>query len=197
MSSAKVDATADVIRRVALEMFAARGYASTSVRDITHAAGIRGASMYNHFASKESILWDLTQAALTQLFDAWSHADAKLTNPSPADRLAAFVRADVRYHAEHCMEAALINAQLISLESAHRQEAIQRRADYEGVLRSLLEDCLVAGPHDVPDLRLTTYAVLQMSAAVATWFRPEGDLTVDEVCDTYAVLALKMVALQG
>jgi AcrR family transcriptional regulator len=194
MSSARVEATADEIRRVALEMFASRGYASTSVRDITQAAGIRGASMYNHFGSKEAILWDLTQTALAQLFDAWMHADAELSHPSPGDRLAAFVRADVRYHAEHRKEAALINAQLMSLETDHRRAAIQRRADYEGVLRGLLQDCLAVGPYNVPDLRLTTYAILQMSAAVASWFDPDGDLTVDEVCDIYAALALKIIA---
>jgi AcrR family transcriptional regulator len=40
----------------AVDLFAAKGYVETSVRDITTAVGIKPASLYNHFSSKEDIL---------------------------------------------------------------------------------------------------------------------------------------------
>jgi AcrR family transcriptional regulator len=195
MSSPRTEATADEIRRVALEMFASRGYASTSVRDLTRAVGIRESSMYNHFGSKEAVLWDLTRTALDRLFDGWAAAEEELAAPSPGERLAAFVRAGVRHHAVHNREATVVNAQLASLSPEHFEEAVRRRTDYENLLRDIVGECLATGEHEVPDLRLTTYAILQMSSAVAGWYRPDGDLTVESVCDTYAELALKMVAV--
>jgi AcrR family transcriptional regulator len=48
--------TAARILAVAVELFAARGYAGTSVRDITERLGITKAALYYHFASKEEII---------------------------------------------------------------------------------------------------------------------------------------------
>ena len=40
----------------ALDLFATKGYTETSVRDIALAVGIKAASLYNHFPSKEDLL---------------------------------------------------------------------------------------------------------------------------------------------
>jgi len=40
----------------AVDLFASKGYTETSVREIAAAVGIKPASMYNHFSSKEDIL---------------------------------------------------------------------------------------------------------------------------------------------
>src|SRR5688572_28744803 len=46
-----------------LELFAARGYHATSIRDIAGAATIQSASLYSHFAAKEAILAELVLLA--------------------------------------------------------------------------------------------------------------------------------------
>src|SRR6204780_476668 len=49
------------ILAVALELFAVRGYAGTSIRDITERMGLTKAALYYHFASKEQILDAVTE----------------------------------------------------------------------------------------------------------------------------------------
>ena len=49
----------DEIVALAGEMFAARGFAGTTVREIADAAGILSGSLYHHFDSKESIVDEL------------------------------------------------------------------------------------------------------------------------------------------
>ena len=43
------------IKETALELFATRGYESTTMRDIGKAVGIKGSSIYAHFRSKDEI----------------------------------------------------------------------------------------------------------------------------------------------
>jgi AcrR family transcriptional regulator len=187
--------TIDEIRRVALEMFSRRGYDATSIRDIADAVGIRGASMYNHFPSKESILWELTDRALTELTQEWEAERAKVGDATPEARLRAFVQVDVRYHAIHRHKAAIVNARLGSLSAEHHAEVVRRRAEYEASLHEIVLHCTASRRPKMTatQLKLTVFAILQMCAAVAGWFRTDGDLGVDEVCQAYADMALNLV----
>jgi len=59
MPNKNVSSTKDKIYRSALDMFSGTGYASTSMRDLAKAVGIKHASIYNHFNSKKDILLGL------------------------------------------------------------------------------------------------------------------------------------------
>ena len=48
-------------------MFARKGYTAASVRDIARQVGIKAASLYNHFASKE-LLWDAAMEHVRHLY---------------------------------------------------------------------------------------------------------------------------------
>lgn len=48
--------TRNKIKNVALDLFSTRGFAGTSVRQISGTVGIRESGIYNHFSSKENIL---------------------------------------------------------------------------------------------------------------------------------------------
>ena len=58
---------ADVIRDAALDLFERDGYDAATMRGLADAVGITAASLYNHFRSKEDILWDLIQRAFYDL----------------------------------------------------------------------------------------------------------------------------------
>ena len=53
--------TREQIRVVALEMFAERGYAGTSLREIAERLGVTKAALYYHFKSKEDIVRSFTE----------------------------------------------------------------------------------------------------------------------------------------
>ena len=61
----------------ALELFSVQGYGATSVSQIADAVGIRKASLYSHFSSKQEIL-DTLFGAIRQQYDSsslFSHMD--------------------------------------------------------------------------------------------------------------------------
>ena len=63
--------TKEQILAVALELFSIKGYEATSIAQIADAVGLRKASLYSHFASKQDIL-DTLVAELTEEFNRHS-----------------------------------------------------------------------------------------------------------------------------
>jgi len=59
--------TADQLRRIALEEFAAAGYHGTSLQQIAERAGVSKATVLYHFASKELLLEAVLAPAIDQL----------------------------------------------------------------------------------------------------------------------------------
>jgi AcrR family transcriptional regulator len=187
-------ATADDIRRAARRLFASTGYDATTMRAIASAVGIRAASLYNHFPSKEEILWDLTLTALTDLEASWADVARALPSDAEAlDRLGAFVRTHVAFHAMKGQEAVLVNSQMDRLSPEHRKSAIVMRDRYQRRLSDIIQRGIDDGSFGVPNVRVTTFAILQIGVGVSTWFKPTGQLTVDDLCDIYEELAARMV----
>jgi AcrR family transcriptional regulator len=191
---AAISATADEIREAALEQFARDGYSSTSMRDIASSVGIKAASLYNHFGSKEAILWDLTLTAFEELLRGRDLAIANLPdNPTPQDRLACLVTSHVAFHARNSNQALLVNSQLAALSKTHYRKAVAMRAQYEATMREVIDEGVAKGVFTTIDARVTTFAILQMGMAVSGWFRPEGPLAFSDLCAIYVDLAAKML----
>lgn len=187
-------ATADEIRQAALEQFAQSGYEATTMRDIAASVGIKAASLYNHFDSKEEILWDLTRSAMRDLDANRDDALARLAPAAvPRVKLAAFVSAHVDFHAERRHQAVLVNSQLGSLSQSHHRKAVALRDAYENSLRTIIDAGVASGEFTVSDVQVATLAILQMGTGVSFWFRPDGRLRIDQVCAEYVKLALAIV----
>lgn len=194
--SAASTETADDIRRAALTLFAREGYEAASMREIASAVGMKAGSLYNHFTSKEEILWDLTQSAMVDLKDQVLHELGGLgASASASAQLRAFIRAHVRFHAENGEKATLVNRQMPGLSTRHYKQVIAMRSDFEYILETILADGESSAEFTLVQERVTRYALLQMGIAVATWYRRGGGISVDELCTIYADLGARMVGV--
>lgn len=77
----------------AAELFASRGYAATSTRDIADRVGIRQASLYYHVAGKPQLLRELLDVSVQPTLVG---LDELLANPDAAAALYALVTRDVQ-----------------------------------------------------------------------------------------------------
>jgi len=73
----------------ALELFASRGYAATSVDAIADAAGVSAGLLYYHFDSKPDVLAAIFEQSLADVQATFASADSE---PEPIDRLPALLR---------------------------------------------------------------------------------------------------------
>jgi AcrR family transcriptional regulator len=68
--------TAERILDAAEAVFAERGFAGTALRDVAERVGVRAPSLYNHFASKESLYAAVLERALGPLLELLRDAAA-------------------------------------------------------------------------------------------------------------------------
>ncbi|MGE0668283.1 MAG: TetR/AcrR family transcriptional regulator [Sphingomonadales bacterium] len=103
--------TRDRIVSRAAPLFADRGFAGVSVRDIAEAVGIKAASLYNHYPDKES----LYVAVLEQVFSrrAALVEEALTATGAPRERLKALVSALVQATAGDPTTSRLLQRELL------------------------------------------------------------------------------------
>ena len=108
--------TAERIAEIAAALFAERGYAAVSMREIAGAVGMKAASLYNHFADKES----LYLAAVTQAFSGISEAIDKATavQGTPKERLQALIAALAGDHFKDDVAAKLLQREVLDGDEA-------------------------------------------------------------------------------
>ncbi len=167
-------------------MFAASSYHTVGMREIAAAVGMRGASLYNHFSSKEEILYEI---ALSVTGDTVEGYVLILDAPGrAAERLAALIHAHVRLVAARRVELLVALAELQALTEEHREHVLGYRTYYHRRARDLITAGHRAGDFHTANPRLATKALMDMLNGVSAWFRPDMDL--EQLIDDYIRLGI-------
>jgi AcrR family transcriptional regulator len=191
------DRSSDGQRRVlgaCVELFAAQGYAATSIRDIASAAGLQPASLYNHFSSKDAMLTELVLLGFDQHLQRV--ISAALNAPSePREQLREAVHAHVMVHCEYPNLALVVNHERRHLpaEIKAQSRAISDRA--AGLINEILSRGASDGSFALRAQRVTLFALSSMGVDAARWFPYQHDIDAEQLCNEYAELALRMVGV--
>lgn len=183
--------TEAAIREAAVELIARRGYEAMTMRELAQAVGVQAAALYRYFPNKEKLLYTLMSEHMRGLAASWKEVDPK--NGSAQNRLSAFVRNHVRFHVARRHSTHVSNMELRSLSKDNLSSILKMRTAYEKELRQILRDGAADGSLQVDDVALTAMAIIQMITGVIVWFRPGERLTVDEVCDVYDGMTMRLV----
>ena len=174
------------IEDAASALFRERGYAATSVRDIAQALDMQGGSLYAHVASKEDMLWAIVVRAADR-FNAQVAPIAAANEPARA-KLRAMIGAHVAVVTGAQKDAAVFLHEWRFLSAERRAQVAARRDNYEQLFRRVIADGSASGEFVGVDPRLTAMAILSALNGIATWYRPDGPLSADEVADQHADL---------
>jgi len=184
------------IEDVASDLFRARGYAATSIRDIARALSVQGASLYAHVASKEDVLWGIVDRAATRFEAAADRAAAEAEARVPGDpveALAAMVRAHVHVLTSDVGGAGVFVNEWRALGPERRSAILARRDVYERRFRAHIEDGIAIGVFAMTDSGLAASALLSALNGTATWYDPKGRLPAPRIADHLVDLSLRML----
>jgi AcrR family transcriptional regulator len=173
----------------ATRLFRQRGYHATSMQDLGEALGMNRGSLYHYIASKDDLLWSI----LDRTFDLLDERVVALleTADPPLERLTRAIHAHLRVAADHADEMSLIQIELRSLAPERRARLIQRRDAYEAAWRATIAAAVADASLRAVDVRLAGIGILSVCNWFTQWYRPDGDLSVDEIADAFVALFLK------
>lgn len=188
---ASVLSTEERIRRTAMSLFAARGYAATGIREMAEAAGVQTASLYHYMGTKEDLLRSLMLDGNRRLLGC-----AQLVveeGALPEHRLSALVQVHVLGHAHQREEAVVLDTELKSLGEEARAEVVAVRDRYEGLWRSAIEQGAAEGVFTLQNPSATRLGLLAMCTGVAHWYSPRRRGDDDALALAFADTALGAV----
>ncbi|MEV7560995.1 TetR/AcrR family transcriptional regulator [Streptomyces sp. NPDC089795] len=180
----------------AAEVFAAQGYNATTVRKIADAAGMLAGSLYYHFDSKESMLDEILSAFLTELWDGYDTVLA--AGLGPRETIEALVTESFREIDRHRAAVAIYQKESRTLSVQPRFHYLSdSQQKFEKAWLGTLERGVEAKVFRADlDIRLTYRFVRDTVWVAASWYRPGGQHSPEEIARQYLSMVLDGIALR-
>ena len=169
------------------------GAANTSVRDLTKACGLSPGALYNHFPSRDELLFTIVRHGHDRM---QRRIDTALTRAAddPEARFRAYVGAHVTGHVDQPELAQLVRHEYLHLSPAHYADIVARRRAMRRTLTGFITDGAAAGQFDlIGDPVGQTLMVLDMCSRTSDWFDRSRDTDPAEIVDRYVRAALRLV----
>jgi Tetracyclin repressor-like, C-terminal domain len=146
-------------------------------------------------ANKQELLYRIAKGSISELLAGGQNVLDSCE--SAADRLDAFVRFHVLYHAENRLRSKVADDQLHALSEAQLTEVMAIRDKYEGILSAILAQGERELGWHLRDIRIGTFAIATMCTAVGVWYREGGRLTPEEIASAYVELVRNAVTAEA
>jgi AcrR family transcriptional regulator len=183
--------TREHLRTISVELFAERGFAATTMRQLADRAELPLSAFYYYFRSKYDVLLAIMDAAMGSLEDGVEEAvDPGLP---PHERLVALTARHVTIHLVDPDTARVADNELKSLNDDDRAMIVARRDSYERHFRDTLGAGVSSGKFDRDlDIPVASMAILTMATGVVDWWRPHGRHSIDETAALLGRFALAL-----
>jgi AcrR family transcriptional regulator len=189
---ATADGTHRRILEAALVRFGERGFHGVSVREIAEAAGVRASSVYAHLESKEQLLFQLMLIGHEEHHECLRMALLE-AGSDPIEQVTELARAHARMHATYPLMARVANREMAALAPESKQRIIDVRRSSELLFTDVIGRGQRMGVFHVDDQWLAFAAIGSMGLRVAEWWSDEFGYDVEQVADTYATFAVRLL----
>ena len=186
-------ATRRQILDVAAKLFREHGVAATTLRDVARECGIKAASIYYHFGSKDEILLEILDFGIERIFSSVREAVGRLPKNAPFARK---LRAAIHAHVESFFVYGDYTATNIRVFGQAPKSVQKRnlalRDRYERFWKDLFEEGRRSGALraslDLGVVRLFLFGAMNRTVE---WYRPNGALDLDALTDRFTDILLR------
>ncbi|MET8682469.1 TetR/AcrR family transcriptional regulator [Streptomyces sp. NPDC004647] len=174
----------------ATRLFADQGYDRTSVQEIVEAAGVTKGALYHYFGSKDDLLHEIYGRVLRlqqERLDEFAESEAAVE-----ERLRGAAADVVVTTIEHLDDATIFFRSMHQLSPEKHKQVRAERRRYHERFRALIEEGQQEGvfSKDTPADLVVDYHFGSVHH-LASWYRPDGPMTQQQVADHLADLLLR------
>lgn len=194
---------ADTQQRIYIEaarLFVSKGFGQTSMGDIAEAVGMSKAGLYHSIASKEDLLFTMINFGLDDF-------ERQVVVPAegiadPVERLETVIRRHVhniaRVSDPNGNPFTIVVNEVVGLSAKRQRHVALRKRRYVDFLRTTIDELRARDrTTDGIDPTIAALSIIAMVIATAKWMRIDGRLSVEEVSQQIARLALHGVLKPG
>lgn len=177
----------DELLQAAARLFVEKGFAATTTRDIAEAVGMCSGSPFYHFRSKQELL----KATIIEGLQA-GHRRLQVAIDGigdPAQRLRLLIRTHLGILLEGDCHAPMLLYESRSVDASCRAEIAAAADCYQQIWQRTLDELATVGTlrSSAKPLRLLLFGMLN---GVTQWYRPGGELSLDEIAEAACELLL-------
>ena len=174
--------------------FGSRGYERTSLETIAEAAGLPKSGVYYYFPNKQALIAAIAEEAAGTLHARLDQIQAR---GLPADaELEQAIFEHVRLLAER-LPAMRVLLRELPPDAPELQPIAAERTRYRHRLMAIVERGIREEVFTVVEPRIAAEAVIGLANGLVDWFAPTGRLSVAQVAETYAQLAVQALRRVG
>jgi AcrR family transcriptional regulator len=181
----------------AAKLFAEKGYAAATTREIAARLNIQRASLYYHMSGKDQILFEICETAMTQGISEVRSALAKIPEDDVLGKIKQLIGTHLQTSLGSRDQHLTMLLEMRSLEGEHKARIFGLRAEYRSLIDEVLSAAQKEGAlrQDIParDLRIVLLNMLNWSL---TWFTPGVGFTPETLADLLGTIFLEGSSLQ-
>lgn len=180
---------AQEIYLLAAQLFVEKGVESTSLSDIANALNITKAALYYYFESKQELVYRIVELGLDNVKNEVLDPAREIEDAE--ERLKFIVFNHARLAAEGNHAVIIVSHEMNSLSFTQREAIVKRRREYFEFVRDTLVEIQSSAKLNDVDMTTATFTLFGMILWLSRWYRPNGKLSVEKVCQDVCDMALK------
>ena len=185
----------DDVLDVAARLFAEKGFAATSVREVAEGAALTKAGLYYHIREKEDLLFRICEHTISTILQEAEPAIAAST--SAPDRIRAVIAVHLGFFHRHPDNVVVLKGETGQLSAPRRKAIVVLERQYLDLIRKVILDGQRAGTFGNGDATVLAFSLLSMLNGLDAWYDPAGRIAPAELTRQIGDLFLRGVAVDG
>lgn len=169
----------------AARLFEEKGYANTSIEEITNALNLSKGIFYYYWPNKRELV-DEIHSRLMALLNEQLDQILQVTTLSLEQRIEEAVRSHI--------DVVINNKSLVAVlmkEFSYPADILEDRRSYTDRLQELFDEGMAVGVVKDIDSKVLTFTVLGLCRSLVQWYRPDGRLSHDETREIFVQFAVE------
>lgn len=192
LRSSKRDRKKEILEE-ATRLFRTKGFAGTSIQDISDAVGLLKGSLYYYISSKEDLLFEILKGMHSdgeQIIEGIRYGSA-----DPLRELHVFLREAIIFGVTSADRQQIFKRDFGHIPADRRSEIISERDMYLNAIKRLVTEAVEQGRTSADiDVSLSSKLILSSVGASHEWLRPDGQRPLREAADILAGLLTNSIA---